>query len=55
MPAAGRLDRYYTPFLIPPRVGHPFASRYARELCQEGDRDLDVVPQLLTKDADEFV
>lgn len=55
MPAAGRLDRYYTPFLIPPRVGHPFASRYARELCQEGNRDLDVVPQLLTKDADEFV
>ena len=51
----GKLDRYYTPFLVPPRVGHPFASRYARELCQESDRGLNVIPQLLTKNADEFV
>ena len=51
----GELDRYYTPFLVPPRVGHPFASRYARELCQESDHGLSVIPQLLTKNADEFV
>ena len=51
----GELDRYYTPFLVPPRLDFPFANRYAKELCQEGDEALDVVPQLLTKNADEFV
>lgn len=51
----GELDRYYTPFLVPPRLDFPFASRYAKELCQKGDEALDVVPQLLTKNADEFV
>lgn len=51
----GALDRYYTPFLAPPRVGSSFGGRARREVDPEGNRGLDVVPQLLTKDADEFV
>ena len=51
----GPLDRYYTPFLVPPRVGHDFGGRCAREMDPERNAGLDVVPQLLTKDADEFV
>ena len=51
----GRLDRYYTPFLCPPRVGSSFFARYRLELDPALDEGLDVVPQLLTRDADEFV
>lgn len=51
----GPLDRYYTPFLAPPHVGSGFGKKAMRELDPEANRDLDVVPQLLTKNADEFV
>ena len=51
----GALDRYYTPFVCPPRVGSDFGKRYRAELDPENNRGLNVVPQLLTKDADEFV
>ena len=51
----GALDRYYTPFLTPPRVGRPFRERYRAEIDPEINRGLDVVPQLLTKNADDFV
>lgn len=51
----GALDRYYTPFVAPPRVGNAFGGRAARELDPQGNAGLDVVPQLLTKDADEFL
>ena len=51
----GALDRYYTPFVAPPRVGCAFKGKAARELDPVANEDLDVVPQLLTKDADEFV
>ena len=51
----GALDRYYTPFVCPPRVGSDFGKRYRAELDPANNRGLNVVPQLLTKDADEFV
>jgi tRNA-dihydrouridine synthase len=51
----GALDRYYTPFLPPPRVNSSFGRRSRREIDPERNRGLDVVPQLLTKNADEFV
>ena len=51
----GALDRYYTPFVCPPRVGSDLGKRYRAELDPENNRGLNVVPQLLTKDADEFV
>ena len=51
----GRLDRYYTPFVSPPRVGSDFGVRYHGELDPDSNRGLDVIPQLLTKNADEFV
>lgn len=51
----GKLDRYYTLFLAPPRVGSTFGQRALRELDPALNQGLDVVPQLLTKNADEFV
>ncbi|MBM6776151.1 tRNA-dihydrouridine synthase family protein [Collinsella tanakaei] len=51
----GALDRYYTPFIAPPRVESSFGGRVRAELDPEVNRGLVVVPQLLTKDADEFV
>lgn len=52
----GALDRYYTPFISPlPRVGDGFTKRYDRELDPASNRGLDVVPQVLTNDADRFV
>ena len=51
----GALDRYYTPFMPPPRMGSNFGKRHLRELDPALNQGLDVVPQLLTKNADEFV
>ena len=51
----GALDRYYTPFLPPPRVGSPFGGKNLREIDPANNEGLNVVPQLLTKTADEFV
>lgn len=51
----GALDRYYTPFLPPPRVNSQFGGRFSREIDPARNQGLNVVPQLLTKNADEFV
>lgn len=51
----GVLDRYYTPFLPPPRVGSPFGGKNLREIDPANNEGLNVIPQLLTKNADEFV
>ena len=51
----GALDRYYTPFLTPPRVGSSFGKRDCGEVDPANNQGLNVVPQLLTKNADEFV
>ena len=51
----GDVDRFYTPFVTPPRVGSDFGGKPMRELDPGRNRGLDVVPQLLTKNADEFV
>lgn len=52
----GALDRYYTPFISPlPKVGTPFSKRNSRELAPANNEGFNVVPQLLTNDADRFV
>lgn len=51
----GALDRYYTPFLPPPRVGNAFGGRARQEIDPANNQGLCVIPQLLTKNADEFV
>ena len=52
----GALNRYYTPFISPPpKVGTPFSKRNSRELDPENNQGLNVVPQLLTNDADRFI
>jgi tRNA-dihydrouridine synthase len=51
----GALDRYYTPFICPPRVGSGFGRRAREELDPAANQGLNVIPQLLTRDVDEFV
>lgn len=49
----GGLDRYYIPFLTPTQT-HRLAPRDRREVAPENNRDLNAVPQLLTKSAEDF-
>ncbi len=51
----GALDCYYTPFLAPPRVGNSFGGKAFKEIDPLNNEGLNVIPQLLTKNADEFV
>lgn len=51
----GSLDRYYTPFLAHPHVGQPFSKKAFKEIDPEANRGLNVIPQLLTNDAEQFV
>lgn len=51
----GALDRYYTPFLAPPRVGSSFGGKAFKEIDPANNEGLNVIPQLLTKNAEEFV
>lgn len=51
----GALDCYYTPFLPPPRVGNRFGGKAFKEVDPANSQGLNVVPQLMSKNADEFV
>ena len=51
----GALDCYYTPFLPPPRVGNRFGGKALKEVDPANNQGLNVVPQLMSKNADEFV
>lgn len=51
----GALDRYYTPFLPPPCVGSSFGGKHFKEIDPANNEGLNVIPQLLTKNANEFV
>lgn len=47
-------DKYYTPFLSPSR-DHVFTRREKREILPEYNEGLPVVPQLLTRRAEDFL
>lgn len=40
----GALDRYYTPFVAPPRTGSEFGKKAMKELDPERNKGIDVVP-----------
>ena len=48
------VDRYYTPFLSP-TAEHLFTAREQREFFPEQNRDVPVVPQILTKVPEDFL
>lgn len=48
------LDRYYTPF-VSPTQNHSFAPRELRELSPENNGGIPLVPQLIGKNADDFL
>lgn len=50
----GGADRYYSPF-ISPTSEHLFTPRELRELAPEHNAGVHLVPQLLTKNADDFL
>ena len=47
-------DRYYMPFLSPAQ-GHVFSQKELRELDPDYNRGIPVIPQLLTRRAEDFV
>ena len=48
------VDRYFTPFLSPTQ-NHIFPPRELRQVAPENNRDIPLVPQLLTKNAADFL
>lgn len=48
------VDRYYTPFLSP-ATGHVFSKKELREVLPENNEGLQLVPQLLTCRAEQFL
>lgn len=48
------VDRYYTPF-ISPTADRVFTPKEQREIFPEYNRDIPLIPQLLTKSADDFL
>ncbi len=50
----GAADRYYTPFLSP-NANFEFQTKELREIDPENNRDLPVVPQILTNRAEYFI
>lgn len=48
------IDRYYTPFIAPTQ-NHCFVSRELRELSRENNAGLALVPQLIGKNAEDFL
>lgn len=51
----GALDCYYSPFIKPPRVGSDFGKSDLRELGSGETSEPGLVPQLLARNAAEFV
>lgn len=47
-------DKYFTPFLSPTQ-NHKFASKEVNDILPEHNQGLKVVPQLLTKNAEDFI
>lgn len=50
----GRLDSYYLPFVAPAHTGKAFTEKSLKAIDPHGEEQ-DLVPQLLTKNADDFV
>lgn len=50
----GGIDKYYTPF-VSPSSARSFKSREKRDVLPENNRDIPVVPQILSNHADEFL
>lgn len=50
----GGMEKYFTPF-IAPTSNHDFKSREKRDILPENNRDIPLVPQILTNHADDFI
>lgn len=48
------VDKYFTPFLSPTQ-NHVFPPRELRQIVSENNADIPLVPQLLTKNVDDFL
>ena len=50
----GGMDKYFTPF-VSPTSNRDFMSRAKKDVLPEHNRDIPVVPQILSNRADEFL
>ena len=48
------VDRYFTPF-VSPNQHHVFSSKELGDVLPEGNGDVPIVPQILTKNAEDFL
>ncbi|MGN0395181.1 MAG: tRNA dihydrouridine synthase [Coprococcus sp.] len=48
------VDKFFTPFIAPAK-GRPLRTRELKDILPENNRGLNVVPQILTNDADDFI
>ena len=49
-----KMDKYFTPFIVP-HTDKKFNTRELKELSPEHNQGLNVVPQLLTNNAEDFL
>ena len=49
-----KMDKYFTPFIVPHKDKH-FNTRELKELSSEHNKELRVIPQLLTNNAEDFL
>lgn len=49
-----KMDKYFTPFIVPHKDKH-FNTRELKELSLEHNKELRVIPQLLTNNAEDFL
>jgi len=50
----GGIDRYFTPFIKPNQYGH-LSSRERNDILPENNHGMQVVPQILTNNAEDFI
>ncbi|MBQ6820252.1 MAG: tRNA-dihydrouridine synthase family protein [Clostridium sp.] len=48
------IDKYFTPFVVP-NTSKSFKTKELRDLLPENNKGLEIVPQILTNDADGFI
>lgn len=48
------IDKYFTPFIAPAK-GRPLRTRERKDILPENNREIAVVPQILTNDSEDFI
>ena len=50
----GGFDKYFIPFILPNQKGH-LSTREKKDIAPENNQGMQAVPQILTKNAEDFI